>query len=56
MLQENFLKAKLLGFQTGNSNILNQGDKTKILNYVSLFYSNCLVKMKNKHILKVLGD
>ena len=41
LLQENLLKAKLLGFQTGNSNTLNQGDKTKILSYVSWFFSKC---------------
>ena len=51
--RESLLKAKLQRFKTGNSNILNQGNKTKILSYVSCFYSKCLAKMKNKHILKL---
>ena len=45
------LNPKHLRFEAGNSNILNQHDKTKILSYVS--YSKCLAKMKNKHILNL---
>ena len=47
------LNPKHLRFEAGNSNILNQRDKTKILSYVSCFYSKCLAKMKNKHILNL---
>ena len=41
-----------LRFRGGNSNILNQGAKTKILSYVSCFYPKCLAKMKNKPFLR----
>ena len=39
------LNPKHLRFEAGNSNILNQRDKTKILSYVSCFYSKCLAKI-----------
>ena len=58
MLQEHeprrtpLLKAEVRRFRGGNSNILNQGGKTKILSYVSCFYPKCLAKMKNKPFLR----
>ena len=44
-MNEHPLNAKLLRFQAGNSDILIQGDKTKILSHVSCFYSKCLAKI-----------
>ena len=46
------LMVEELRFRGGNSNILNQGAKTKILSYVSCFYPKCLAKMKNNPFLR----
>ena len=36
----------IITFEVGNSTILNQDGKTKILSHVACFYSKCLAKMK----------
>ena len=40
--------ADIITFGEGNSTILNQDGKTKILSCVAYFYSKCLAKMKNE--------
>lgn len=42
------LMADIIKFGVGNSTILNQDGKTKILSHVACFYSKCLAKMKNE--------
>ena len=52
MLQELGPKQKtrfmtdIITFGVGNSTILDQDGKTKILSHVACFYSKCLAKMK----------
>ena len=46
--QKTRLMTDIITFGVGNSTILNQGGKTKILSYVACFYSKCLAKMKNE--------
>jgi hypothetical protein len=36
--------------EIGNSDILDQGDQTKILSYVASFYSKSLAKLLNNNI------
>jgi len=40
--------ADIIKFGVGNSTILNQDGKTKILSHVACFYSKRLAKMKNE--------
>ena len=44
------LAAKLARFESGNSNILDQGNQTKSLSYVASFYSKSFAKLLNNHI------
>ena len=46
--QKTRLMTDIITFGVGNSTILNQDGKTKILSYVACFYSKCLAKMKNE--------
>ena len=54
MLQERGSRQKprlmenIITFGVGNSRILNQDGKTKMLSHVASFYSKCLAKMKIK--------
>ena len=43
--QKTRLMTDIITFGVGNSTILNQGGKTKILSYVACFYSKCLAKI-----------
>ena len=43
--QKTRLMTDIITFRVGNSTILNQGGKTKILSYVACFYSKCLAKI-----------
>ena len=43
--QKTRLMTDIITFGVGNSTILNQGGKTKILSYVGCFYSKCLAKI-----------
>ena len=42
------LMTDIITFGVGNSAILNQDGKMKILRHVACFYSKCLAKMKNE--------
>ena len=42
------LMTDIITFGVGNSGILNQDGKMKILSHVTCFYSKCLAKMKNE--------
>ena len=46
--QKTRLMTDIITFGVGNSTILNQDGKTKILSHVACFYSKCLAKMKNE--------
>ena len=46
--QKTRLMTDIITFGEGNSTILNQDGKTKILSCVACFYSKCLAKMKNE--------
>ena len=43
--QKTCLMTDIITFGLGNSTILNQDGKTKILSYVACFYSKCLAKI-----------
>ena len=43
--QKTRLMTDIITFGVGNSTILNQDGKTKILSYVACFYSKCLAKI-----------
>ena len=43
--QKTRLMTDIITFEVGNSTILNQDGKTKILGYVACFYSKCLAKI-----------
>ena len=43
--QKTCLMTDIITFGVGNSTILNQDGKTKILSYVACFYSKCLAKI-----------
>ena len=46
--QKTRLMTDIITFGVGNSTILNQDGKMKILSHVACFYSKCLAKMKNE--------
>ena len=46
--QKTRLMTDIITFGVGNSAILNQDGKMKILRHVACFYSKCLAKMKNE--------
>ena len=46
--QKTRLMTDIITFEVGNSTILNQDGKMKILSHVACFYSKCLAKMKNE--------
>ena len=46
--QKTCLMTDIITFGVGNSAILNQDGKMKILRHVACFYSKCLAKMKNE--------
>ena len=46
--QKTRLMTDIITFGVGNSTILNQDGKMKILSYVACFYSKCLAKIKNE--------
>ena len=45
--QKTRLMIDIITFEVGNSTILNQDGKMKILSHVACFYSKCLAKMKS---------
>jgi hypothetical protein len=54
--EKRLLAAKLARVEIGNSDILDQGDQTKILSYVASFYSKSLAKLLNNHFCRLPPD